>query len=183
MYFYLPAEIYWLGQGERVSLRTFLTFRNHVTSRPHLPDRAHVRLLRPSSLSSLDTCMSITKLPLQKTAWCGVVMLCQPMEGPPPQYFSDSSSAWPCLTCLTPHPHWCQWGGVQAISSPRHSWRTAIFSLHGAAMPVPLNAFATSESLLDRSLMSFLSSIVPVAFTALSLAHSNLNTGPLYIYN
>ena len=91
---YLPAEIYWLGQAERTrSLWTFLTFRNHVTSTPHLPDRAHVRLLRPSSLSSLDTCMSITKLPLQKTAWCSILMLCQPMEGPPPQYFSDSSSA------------------------------------------------------------------------------------------
>ena len=45
------------------------------------------------------------------------------------------------------------------------------------------NAAATSESLLDRLLMSFLSSIVPLTFTALSLAHSDLNTGPLYRYN
>ena len=90
---YLPAEsIYWLGRGKS-SFIAFLTSCNHVTGTPHLPDRVHVCLCRPFSLSSLDTCMSITKLPLQKTAWCSGVMLCQPMEGPPPQYFGDGSPA------------------------------------------------------------------------------------------
>ena len=109
---YLPAEtIYWLGQGKS-SLRAFLTFCNHVTGTPHLPDRAHVRLRRPFSFSSLDACMSITKLPLQKTAWCTRVMLCQPMEGPPPQYFTG-------LAVFNAHPHWCRWGGVQPYEPGR----------------------------------------------------------------
>lgn len=113
--------------------------------------------------------MSITKLPLQKTAWCTSVMLCQPMEGPPPQYFTGRA-------VFNAHPHWCQWGGVQPGGL-----------LSSASMARPLicatNAVATSESLLDHLLTSFLSFIVPIAFTALSLAHFDLNIGPLYICN
>ena len=47
----------------------------------------------------------------------------------------------------------------------------------------PANAVATSESLLDHLLMSFLSSIVPIDSTASSLARFDFEIGQLYICN
>lgn len=73
-------------------------------------------------------------------------------------------------------------GHSLAISPPAKPCSTAIFSLHGSALPVPLNAVATSESLLVHLLLSFLSSIVSIGLTASSLSRLDFITGPLYIY-